>query len=200
MAVNNDAAYCSLLSQLMPLGPAWSSDIHPEWARLHKGLAAEFARVDSRGNALLLEMNPLTIRELIPDWEKVCDLPDGCLMLAASTLEQRRAAILGKVLGVGGQSRAYFIELARQLGYPNSTITEFTPRRYGRARFAERYAGLAWRYVWQLNLTEGQAAQGRNHLPFPVPPKEGDGGDYQLECTINKYKPAHTRVFFSYGV
>ncbi|AOY00092.1 YmfQ family protein [Jeongeupia sp. USM3] len=183
------------IDALFPPGPAWRSD--GSLPQLYcQAWAEEVVRFCNRLSALLGECDPGTANELMPDWERVLGLPDEC-SVGAPSLEARRLAAAAKYTMTGGQSRGYFIGIAAQLGYPNATITEFHARRYGRARMGGRYGGWGWQFVWQLNLPASQVLPRKSGAPFGD--RYQSWGDAQLECTINKLKPAHTRVFFSYG-
>ncbi|RMS34758.1 putative Tail protein [Pseudomonas coronafaciens pv. garcae] len=48
----------------------------PEVQHVIAGLSREFARIDGRAFDLLNEMDPANVSELVPDWERVMNLPD----------------------------------------------------------------------------------------------------------------------------
>jgi uncharacterized protein YmfQ (DUF2313 family) len=90
MAVKDEADYLQMLRALLPPGPAWSEELAPQVHRVLAGLAHEFLRIDARARALLDEMDAATVRELVPDWERVCALPDECLGPAQSFEDRQR--------------------------------------------------------------------------------------------------------------
>lgn len=188
--------YFAQLRQLLPPGPAWGADDGTLLARELAVLAGSFATVHARAEDLLREASPDETTEMLPDWERVCALPDSCSVQSSMTLADRRAAVAGKLASVGGQSKAYFIGVARALGYPNATITEFRARRFGR-RMGEPYGGTDWQFLWQMNLPASQVTARRSGSP--IGERYRVWGNAQLECVINKLKPAHTRVRFKYG-
>jgi uncharacterized protein YmfQ (DUF2313 family) len=65
---------------------------------------------------LLLELDPRTTVQLLPDWERVYGLPDEGLF-SANTIEQRQARLTTKVMQTGGLSKQYFQALLEQAGY-----------------------------------------------------------------------------------
>ncbi|WP_432721301.1 DUF2313 domain-containing protein [Jeongeupia wiesaeckerbachi] len=195
MAMSADD-YREQLSALLPQGLAWPRDPDTILQRTLGSFGAGLAKLDTYGDALLDEAWPRSSYGLLADWERVAGLPDECSVLG-QTLESRRNAVAAKLAARGGQSPAYFIGIAAQYGHVDATITEFRARRYGRARNGQRFGGWGWQYVWQLNLPAQTVEQRNSGDPF------GEyyqvWGDSQLECVINKLKPAHTRVFFTYG-
>ncbi|GAB7128783.1 YmfQ family protein [Silvimonas sp. JCM 19000] len=196
MAVTSED-YRQQLSSLLPLGVAWSRNPDSVLQQLLAAFGAGFAAVHGRVDDLLREVFPLNSHELLDDYERVCGLPDECTVQGALTLAERQAAVATRLASTGGQSRAYFIGIAAAAGYSNATITEFRARRHGRARMGERYAGTDWQFVWQFNLPVSQVLHRRSGQPMGEPYQVF--GNASFECTINKLKPAHTRVFFAYG-
>ena len=89
-----EADYLEQMRQLLPPGPAWDREFYGgEVDQVLQGLAPEFARIDVRADALLAELFPPTMRELVSDWEAVMGLPDECLPNDPS-FDQRKAAVL----------------------------------------------------------------------------------------------------------
>jgi uncharacterized protein YmfQ (DUF2313 family) len=76
MAVRNASDYYAQLVALLPPGPAWDVERVPAIRDLLTSAAEELAREDLRLSDLFNEMFPDTVRELVPDWERVMDLPD----------------------------------------------------------------------------------------------------------------------------
>lgn len=118
------AQYLELLRQIMPRGPAWPSAPGAALSKLLAGLAEEFARLDTRVDDLITEMDPRVTFELLPDWERAYGLPEPCIPLGASVTE-RRNALVAKVTAIGGQSVSYFLSIAQALGYVGANWTPF---------------------------------------------------------------------------
>jgi uncharacterized protein YmfQ (DUF2313 family) len=197
----DQAAYADQLKALMPTGPAWAGE---DLSRLLEGIAAELARIDARAVQLLDEADPRSALELLADWERTAGLPDACFGMP-DNVPERQVAVSSRITSVGGQSRAYFTELAASLGYVVS-IDEFRQARCG-DRIGTRVYGEGWAHVWRMNV-----------LPpdFDVPEQQfyvtqarcGDRcgkrlrgwGAINLECLVSRHKPAHSVVLFSYQI
>lgn len=188
------AQYLSQLQALLPRGGAWPREPDATLTRLLQALADELARVDGRAQVLIEEEDPRTTYEMLSDWERAFGLPETCAG-AGETTQQRRNALVAKVTGIGGQSRQYFIDLAEQLGY-EITITEFDPFTVGDTVDDEIYGEL-WQFAWQVNAPQ------ESITPFlatsSVDDPLGAWGNEQLECAINRLKPAHTTALFAYS-
>lgn len=191
-----DTDYLRQLQALLPLGPAWPKDDDATLTRLLQALAGELARVDGRVWQLAEEADPRTTGELFADWERVAGLPDACAEAfgGVQTQAQRRAALVAKLVTLGGQSPAYYIGLAAALGYA-ITVTEFSPFTVV-SRVNSPIYGTAWRFAWQVNAALNTVRK------FKVSDTVADPlavwGNALLECVINRLKPAHSTVLFSY--
>jgi uncharacterized protein YmfQ (DUF2313 family) len=191
-----DADYLRQLQALLPPGPAWPRDDAATLTRLLASLSQELARVDGRALQLIEEADPRTVAELFADWERVAGLPDACAVAFGGdqTVAQRRAALVGRLTTLGGQSPAYFVGLAAALGYA-ITITEFAEHSVLDDVDHALY-GAAWAFAWQVNtaintvttLTVESAAD----EPLAA------WGNSLLECVIKRLAPAHSVVLFSY--
>lgn len=169
------------------------------------GGAAIGAEITAEGNALdgaltsavtlLLESDPRTTSEMLTDWERVLGLPESCVTTRQS-IDQRRTAAAVKIAAMGGQSRAYFIALAAALGVL-VTITEYRPFTVGRT-VGNPLSNGDWIWAWRVNAPLTNPV-----VPFLVGSSTAGQplrywGNKMLECTIRRYKPAHTIVLFSY--
>ena len=132
---NSAEIHTQILQALLPQGRIWPRDAEATLSKLLATWALELARVDARADDLMDEVDPSTTLELLSDFERVCGLPDKC-SFGDETLEQRRGEVLAKLTSRGGQTPAYFIGLAAQLGY-TVEIEEFRPFRAG-SRAGER--------------------------------------------------------------
>jgi len=191
--------YLAQLQALLPQGPAWPRDADAELTRLLAAWADEMARIDARAADLVEEADPRTTAELLADWERVAGLPDACVeaLAGAQTTAQRRAALVGKLTTIGGQSAAYYIALAASLGYA-ITVTEFRPFRAGQSCAGDALTNDEWIFAWQVNAPETTIvdfAAGRSCAGDPL----RAWGNELLECVITRLKPAHTHVLFAYG-
>jgi uncharacterized protein YmfQ (DUF2313 family) len=189
--------YRNQLQQLLPPGYAIPATEGTEAYLLLDGIAQELARVDGRAEVLISEANPATTTELLPDWERVAGLPDECSNGADSTIEARRRALLAKLTATGGQSAAYYIQVAKALGY-DVTITEFHPFRVGMSQVGDALTNGDWQFTWRINAPETTVMSFKVGLSVVGDPLATWGND-MLECYMNKLKPAHTILLFGYS-
>ncbi len=196
MADRAASDYQQLLFALLPQGAVWPRDPDSTLGQTLAALAEEMARVDARALDLLDEADPRTTYELLPDWEQTCGLPDACAGLGAS-LQERRAAVVARVTHRGGQSPAYFQDLAASLGYA-ATVSEHRPFRAGLGRSGDPVYGADWVFAWRVTTSQaaprvlfraGQSAAGERLASWGLEP---------LECAVRAAAPAHTHVIFSY--
>lgn len=191
------AQYRNQLRSLLPSGPAWELERLPELDQVLQGVAAELARLDARAVDLINEMDPAGVSELVPDWERVMNLPDPCLG-ATPLYDDRRLAVRRRLLAVGDQSAAYFVQIARSQGYPDATVTELRVPRMGRSRFGQAHFGT-WKaqFMWILN-TGGRLSLGRRFGASYWGERFGMNPGSALECLIHRSAPAHTQVYINY--
>lgn len=191
-----DVDYLRQLQALLPSGPAWPRDDDATLTQLLHGLAVELARVDGRATQLLEEADPRTTAELFADWERVAGLPDACALAAGGnqTTAQRRAALIGRLTTLGGQSAAYYVGLAAALGYA-ITVTEFHQHTVADDVNHPLY-GAAWNFAWQVNaaLNTVGVLTVNSSADDPL----AAWGNALLECVIKRVAPAQTTVLFSY--
>lgn len=188
--------YRHQMQALMPRGMAWALAPMAWMTRLLAGLSEEFARIDGRVRDLIRESDPRTTVEMLTDWERAFALPDNCSNVLAPTLQGRRDDVLSKLIGIGGQSRAYYIAVAARLGYTIG-IDEFVPFRVGRSRVGSAIYSQDWTWVWQVNgpavtVTDFRVGSSR------MGERLRTWGNSALECRLNQIKPAHTLIIFSY--
>lgn len=218
------SAFTHALLAKLPLGEVWGRALGADLHNTMRGLAGVVARWASRvATFLLREAFPPQSFLLLPDWERVLGLPEPCIT-APQTLEERRAAVLEKLRRrPGGQSRPYFIEMARRLGYhvdepsphalPMSvpfelgridqiTIREFRPFMFGVSRVGDsrwRFAPPEMRFVWIVTVPGVRLQWFRcGQSRFGQDPHLRINRAEDLECILQKYKPAHSELFFNY--
>jgi uncharacterized protein YmfQ (DUF2313 family) len=189
--------YQTQLRSLLPSGPAWDPERVPELEEVLGGIAQELARLDARAADLLHEMDPAGVSELVPDWERVMNLPDPCLG-ATPLYDDRRLAVRRRLLAVGSQAAAYFVSIARSQGYPDATVTEHRAPRMGLSRFGQTHFGT-WRvqFMWTLN-TGGRLSLGRRFGASYWGERFGMNPGSALECLIHRSAPAHAQVHINY--
>lgn len=188
MGLMDNSDYLKQLQALLPTGLAWPKNPVAKLTALLQAWGDEFARVDTLTDALAEESDPRTTNALLPDWERVAGLPDPCVTLAQS-LAQRRSALRSKLTATGGQSRAYFIAMLADMGFPGATIDEYPS------------AGLANQFEWRINISGVTSAAIPMRCTSVCTVRLNDWGNTYttfIECRINRYKPAHTKALFAY--
>jgi uncharacterized protein YmfQ (DUF2313 family) len=208
--------YATQFLTLLPQGQAWPREPGSALVGACDGLSQYWGTVDARAADLLeQESDPRKTIELLPDWERAWGLPDPCFVQPFSIAERQRVLVLKMTL-LGAQSRAFFEEVAGWLGY-TITITEYSPfmagiSRCGDTTAEDKAAGgdgtkPRWeigppemRFYWtvhvgQTRLTWFRSAAGQ----AGVDPHLRIGLAVDLECLLNRWKPAHTEIVFDYS-
>ncbi|WP_421793395.1 YmfQ family protein [Hydrocarboniphaga effusa] len=175
----NAEAYAAQLTALLPRGKLWESlaTMLP-WQRLLLAFGDGLARFHAAVLERTVEADPRTTSELLPEWEATVGLPDHCLPNGGST-EQRREAVVARLVATGGSSVAYFTELADAYGY---AITIDYPALHTFRVTTPAETSLV---NMTCNGTCNDALQ--------------SFGNEQLECLLTRVKPAHTAILFAYG-
>ena len=208
--------YTHAFLQLLPQGQAWPREPGSTLVRTCDGLSEYWGFVDGRAADLLeRESDPRKTIELLPEWERAWGLPDPCFP-SATTIGERQRMLVLYMTWLGGQSRQYFIDLMAWLGY-TIEIQEFAPFMAGISqvgdtrptkldehgvRVIDTSKNFRWyigpdtlRFYWtievgQVGLIWFRAASGQAgvdpHLKFAVPE--------ELQCLLNRWKPAQTAV------
>lgn len=191
MALRTAGDYHAQLRALLPPGPAWDAQLVPEIDAYLRGLSAELARLDARAYDLLNEADPQTLHELVPDWERVMQLPDPCLG-EAPTYEDRKIAVRQRLVGLGSQTPAFYVQIAISQGYPAAKVVEHRAPRFGRSRFGSAHFGTwAAQFMWTLYVGERKAL-GRRFGASYWGERWGLNPAAALECLIRRAAPAHT--------
>lgn len=197
----NAEAYLAQLQALLPSGVAWPREPEAVLTRLLAAWAEELARVDRRAGDLLREADPRATLELLPDWERVAGLPDACAPSAASTIQERRAALVARLTSTGGQSVAYFRDLAAALGYDAIEITEYRPFTVGRSTLglAALNGGAEVRLVWRVVVPDARVTWFRaGASTLGADPLARLARAEDLECLLTRLAPAHTQLIIAY--
>jgi len=188
--------FLRLLQELLPSGQAWTRDPDAKLTKLLEATAIELATFDSRMMDFLTETDPRSTLELLPEWEAMAGLPDGCLGLS-DNFQQRRNDVFAKLFSEGGGSREYFVFLAERLGY-DIRIIEWDAFIVGLAASGDFLLSNDFRYHWTVQ------APAKTILYFHV--GTSGCGDFLaewdnavLECYLLRQKPAHTTLDFQYS-
>ncbi|HVJ53442.1 MAG TPA: YmfQ family protein [Aliidongia sp.] len=184
------------LLKLLPPGAAFPRDPTGPMGRVLGAVADSLARCEARALDLVqVEADPRSTVEMLPDWEAALGLPDPCAG-PSPTIELRRAQVVARYIGQGGQTAAYFISVAAALGYP-ITITPRRPSQFGK-KFGTPFGGTAWAFTWQINaptLTIRRFKFGAGAFGEPFT----SVGNTVLICELQRLAPAHTIPLFKFG-
>jgi uncharacterized protein YmfQ (DUF2313 family) len=214
--------YAGALALLLPQGIAWPREPESVLMRVMRGLAQIFGFVDARAADLLeTESDPRKTIELLPDWERAWGLPDPCYR-QAQTIDQRHALLMLKMTLLGAQSREFFIWAAAWLGY-EITITEFAPFMCGVSQAGDTRGMVSWndkpgqhpdhmyeyrwyigppemRFYWIVHIINAPLTWFRSAAgQAGVDPHLRIGYALDLECLLNRWKPAHTLIVYDYS-
>jgi uncharacterized protein YmfQ (DUF2313 family) len=188
--------YLRAFQGLMPRGRVWPRDPDAVQTQVFTGLTQIYGRQTARSNYLLVDSFPATTYELLPEWELTLGLPDPCAG-ESPTVQQRRAQVVARLANAGGQSAAYYIGFAAQLGY-GITITNFAPFRCGQSRCGQQLGNTDWFFVWSANAplnTVVRFAAGQSAAGEPL----ASWGNTVLQCELSAIAPAHTVLQFRYS-
>lgn len=189
-------AWLTALQALLPPGRALVSEPGAVLTRLLEAMAARLLSLQLALVDLQRQMDPRVATDLLPDWEALLGLPDACAPQDQGTVARQQTAY-GRLTEVGGQSRAYFIDLAARNGEPGVTITEFRPFNCN-GTCNGNLSSVDDAFVWRVNIP--RPAQSVQTMTC-----NGDCNDAlqsylpaAIECFFNHRKPAHTNVVFAY--
>lgn len=195
----------------LPRGVIWTS-LFENSKLVFEAIAGEFVRIRQRARDLVIESDPGTATELLPDWETTLALPDECTPEGSDEIERRRQA-RQKLAAVGGQSAEYFEGVVEAFGF-EATVDDFDSFVAGsfagdsltNANFDEGFSAgdrvgevlqvVGWQKVFGVELDAGAA------VVFKAGSRAGESlrafQNTLVECTITKLKPADTLAFFTY--
>lgn len=188
----DDNDYLRALQALLPRGRAWPRDIEATMTKLLQGLAPTLSDNDLAAKRLLVKSFPATAVDLLPEWEAALGLPGPAGL--ASSGEGRQLEVVAALTNTGGQSKAYFIDLAAKLGIA-ITITEYRPFTVN-SPIGTPIQGDLWAHTWQVNapLASGVAYVSTADVVQATP----GFGNPVLEYSLGRLKPAHTICVTSY--
>jgi uncharacterized protein YmfQ (DUF2313 family) len=178
----------AMLMDLLPVGPAWPREPGTVLSNFWYVPADVYTAVQANDCRLLDESYPCGAVDLLPEWAATVGLPDECtLAYWPVPIDQQQLLVCAKLAARGGQSRAYFIALAKAYGF-TVTITEHRPWRLGLDQLCPPQTAPnsipqigACEFWWEVNVES----------VGPFDPSV-------LECVIRRAAPAHTTVTFNY--
>lgn len=199
MATEQD--YLQQAQAMLPPGPAWTRSPDATLTKVLEVFAAISAGVASRGERLVFEANPANSMELLPDWERVTGLPDECAKCIDSpkTVEERRNDLVIHLRANSEPTPAYFESLGARLGH-EIILNELRPFICGLSRCGDRLNGLAdVRYnAVTIFINSNRVAWFRTGSARCGDRLGSIRYATELECLLNKLKPAHVNFIYSY--
>lgn len=186
--------YSSLLASLLPPGPAWTTEPGSNLTKLLKGLGEELERVDNQAGGLVLEANPLSMSTMLDIRYHEAGLPDLCKGKPEEDSEQQ-AEVIGKWSARGGQSIAYFYEVAEKYGF-DIIIDEYAIFKIEHQGIETLGIDSEYAYSWSINYVDGQQIYfraGENKADDRLEVAKGIG----INCIFGKLKPAHTSIIYT---
>lgn len=203
--------YAEAFAALLPTGPAWPRQSDTVLMRLVGGLSEIWGNPVDRRAADLLEQetDPRLSIEMLIDWERNWGLPDPCFFFDGGGIEGRRKTLMRKMTIEGAQSRAFFTSVANDLGYA-VIIREFSPFMVGVSEVGgvlDDTGGPRWeigrpeiRFYWTVSIGDIALEWFRvSNSQTGIDPHLRIGYPTDLECLLNRWKPAHTRIVFDYS-
>lgn len=203
--------YADAFAALLPTGPAWSRLPYSVLMRTISGLSQVWGTpVDSRAADLLeRETDPRLSLEMFIDWERNWGLPDDCFFFDGGDLAGRRSTLMRKMTIEGGQSREFFVMVGTGLGF-KIEIHEYSPFMVGLSEVGDVRGDddrQRWhigppeqRFYWTVNVGDVSLSWFRaGESQAGIDPHLKIGYPTDLECLLNRWKPAHTYIVFDYS-
>lgn len=114
------------LQDFIPPGAPWNRSVDGNLAKLLLPFCVTLAQIEADIEALALEISPQNSTKLLADYEAILG-PDPCGGdQGVLTIEQRQRLAFRRWIASGGQSLAYYKQMANAAGY-SIIITEIEP-------------------------------------------------------------------------
>lgn len=193
------AHWLASLQALLPPGLALTREPGANLTRLLEAIAALFAQGQERLESLQRQSaDPLVATDMLTDWERLLGLPDDCMDGEDLSLLERQRIAGQRLVEMGGQSRAYFIDLAERLGEPGCTIDEFWPMTC-QDDCIDALCSEADRFVWRVNVPHPANDARFMHCNDDCNDALQQYSPSLAECPISERAPAHTTAIFAYA-
>jgi uncharacterized protein YmfQ (DUF2313 family) len=191
------AGWLASLQALLPPGRAIPRAATANFTKLLEAIASMLLAAQLRLEATVEQWDPRRATVMLTDWERLLGLPDACTVNQVLSTQERQRLAYQRLVEQGGQSRAYFLGIAAQLGEPDATITEF--RQFTcNSDCDHSLCSLADTFTWRVSFNHPAL----NARWMNCNDDCTDGLQlYQpslAECPLTERKPAHTTVIFAY--
>lgn len=165
---------------------------------------------------------------LLDEWERAWGLPDPCFP-KATTIAERQKMLVMYMTWLGGQSRQYYVDLMEYLGFAGLEVKEWAPFMAGVSQVGDTrpvkkdengnpvtegdhfvidttkqfrwYIGPPeMRFYWSINVGMVSVAWFRaGSGQAGVDPHVRLGIPADMQCLLNRWKPAHTELVFDFS-
>jgi len=163
---------------------------------LYGGFAYALGSGESQTEKLYVEIHPREAEALLSDFERVLG-PDPCGRdQGEQTLDRRQRRAHQRWTATGGQSIPYFVEIARNLG-AQIEVQEFWPSFAGGMVAGDSLTPEGEQFVWLVKMkliNPDWFITGRNEAWDSLFTFENS----DIECVLQRLKPAHTTLIFAY--
>lgn len=189
-----------------PRGAAWRTDESADPAKpgimggVWMALGGFFADLRAAAWQNHVQIFTSSVDVSIDDWEQELGLPDPCLPVQ-SGLAARRAAVQAKDNDQGGFTPAYFICLARSVGY-EIDISEPRNFEFGHSAFGDddELSNVILQDFWVIHVGGSTVRQFEFGLSqFGVDRLTDFNTALSIECLIERQAPIFTIPVFNYG-
>lgn len=187
------------LLALLPPGWVWPTDPASTMGRVLTPLATALSTIEAEAARLQQEaVGPREAVDLLEAYERLLAGAADGIDTASLSAADRQAVAHQRWIARGGQSPAYFIQLAAALGTA-ITITEQIASQCDLAECDDEITPDSEAFVWIVNLPTDRLINAECDVT-----ECGDAlGDIVLsicEPVIRAFRPAHTLVVFNYDV
>lgn len=182
--------------RLLPRGPIWEFALGSIADLALTGLSLPIAAVEDLVDRFVLEADPRTTVEFLPDFERVYGLPD-CTATSTS-LVARRAAVLRKMNSPIGQTEAALISVVQNFGL-NCEIDTFDAAVIDEAEIGDMLYDEAWEHALEFHLPNPPVVFFEADWSGAGDPLAEDVTD-ALECALAAVAPAHAVLLFTYDL
>lgn len=179
----NSDDFTGALLGLLPRGRVWPKDLGSVHAKAVSCFAPSFQRISDTAADLIADAFPGSTNDLLTEWELTLGLPDACTVPGSQTFAERQKAVTDKISAAGGPQRAYYIQMAEQLGV-SVTIDEYQFVTVDNARTGDFLYGDGWPWGW---------------LACAPSALYGSANAAMLNCRIQQEKPEYTDVVLGFG-
>lgn len=204
--------YLQLFINFLPKGRFWQPSGQPVFLKFLRSSAQEFCRVDDRVKQMISEVDPNKPLETLDQWEGMLGIPDECTP-KSQILGIRRNQIVQKLTNTGGLSKTFYEFIGKQLGFDikvenhlnfvagraraGDSLTNYFNRHFVAGSLAgSRLTEIGWRFYFNVEMPV--TASGHFVAGSVAGTPIRTFANPLIECTMQKLKPAHSGVTFTF--